>query len=156
MAVLLAALAWIGGTLLIVAIVLSPFIAVIAAKARRRHLRRTAPTPAQRISGGWQEFEDAVLDHGLAPPASPTRSEVAETVGGLKPLVLASVADRAVFAPEQVDPIEAEQVWRAVRDLTDGLSDGLTRRQRLAALISLRSFGGYSFAELFAGKGQSS
>lgn len=148
MEVLLAALAVVGVSVLVIGAILSPFLAVIAAKLRRRQLRHRAPTAAQRISGGWQEFEDAVIDYGLTPPASPTRSEVAHTVGGLQPLVLASVADRAVFAPEQAEDHEAVQVWTAVHELTTGLGAGRTRWERLRAAISLRSLGGYSLKEL--------
>ena len=149
MAALLAALSIIGGSLLVILILLSPFLAVIGAKARRRSLRQRAPTPAERISGGWQEFEDTVIDYGLEPPPSPTRSEVAETVGGMQPLVLASVADRAVFAPERADEAEAIQVWTAVRELNAGLGEGRTRWQRIKAAISLRSLGGYRVKGLF-------
>ncbi|TQL48485.1 transglutaminase superfamily protein [Homoserinimonas aerilata] len=150
LAILLAALVGLGVTLLVIAVLLSPFIAIVAAKLRRRHLRQRASSPAQRISGGWREFEDAIIDYGYTPPASPTRSEVAETVGGIQPLVLASVADRATFAPEQVREEEAIQVWTAVRELGAGLGEGRTRWQRLKALVSLRSLGGYSVKELFA------
>ena len=37
------------------AVVLAPFLTIIAAKARRRALRRKASTPIERISGGWRE-----------------------------------------------------------------------------------------------------
>jgi hypothetical protein len=76
------------------AIALSPFIVIVAAKLRRRRLRRRASTTIERISGGWQEFEDSVVDHGLSPPPAATRSEVAATAGGAGSRVLAAVADR--------------------------------------------------------------
>jgi hypothetical protein len=147
--VLVAVLQVVGWVLLGVAIVLAPFLAVAVAKLRRRMLRRRAPTAIQRISGGWQEFEDAVLDHGWEPPSSPTRSEVASTVGGVQALVLAAVADRAVFSPELPRDDEADQVWRAVGDLRESLNGGRTRWQRIRAAISLRSLGGYSVKRLF-------
>ena len=131
-----------------VAIVLAPFILVIAAKLRRRRIRRRAPGLIDRISGGWQEFEDAVLDHGLTPAPSSTRSEVAEVAGGTQALVLAAVADRAVFSPADPDEADAESVWRAVDELQDALDVGLTRWQRLRARVSLRSLGGYSVRTL--------
>ena len=49
-----------GWTILALAVVLSPFLAIVAAKHRRRVLRRRAPRAVDRMSGGWQEFEDAV------------------------------------------------------------------------------------------------
>ncbi|MES2093972.1 MAG: transglutaminase-like domain-containing protein [Actinomycetota bacterium] len=149
LAVLLTVLQVLGWVAVGAAVILAPFLAVVAAKVRRRMLRRRAPTALQRISGGWQEFEDAVVDHGFDPPASPTRTEVASTVGGVPALVLAAVADRAVFSPDEPRDGEADQVWRAVTDLRESMSDGRTRRQRIRAAISLRSLGGYSVKRLF-------
>ncbi len=147
--VLLIVLQVAGWVVLAAAIILAPFLAIVVAKLRRRMLRRRAPTAIQRISGGWQEFEDAVIDHGLEPPISPTRTEVASIVGGVQSLVLAAVADRAVFSPDQPGDEEADRVWRAVTDLRASMDDGRTRWQRIRAAISLRSLGGYSVKRLF-------
>jgi hypothetical protein len=147
--VLLAIAKGLGITVLVLAIILAPFALVIAAKLRRRRLRRRAPGVLQRISGGWQEFEDAVVDHGLSPAASSTRSEVAAIAGGVQSQVLAAVADRAIFAPDDPAEIDADSVWRAVDDLQASLDAGLSRWQRLRARISLRSLGGYSVSRLF-------
>ncbi|MDF2434710.1 MAG: hypothetical protein JWP44_4341, partial [Mucilaginibacter sp.] len=144
LAVVLAVLAVLGWVALGAAILLSPFAAIVVAKLRRRSLRRRAPTPILRISGGWQEFEDAALDHGYTPPESPTRTEVAAAVGGIQPLVLAAVADRAIFSPREPDAAEADTVWRAVTDLSASFREGRTRWERIRAAISLRSLGGYS------------
>jgi Transglutaminase-like superfamily. len=151
--VLLVVLQIAGWLALACAIVLAPFLTIMAAKWRRRTLRRRAPTPLERISGGWQEFEDAVVDHGFLPGASPTRSEVAQLVGGMRPLLLATVADRAVFAPETSRADDADQVWRSVRELRRELGRGLTRWQRIKARISVRSLGGYSVGSLFKRQG---
>lgn len=149
LAILFAVLRIAGWSILVLAIVLSPFIAIIAAKRRRRTLRRRAPRAVERVSGGWREFEDSVLDHGYPIPPSPTRTEVAAAVGGMQPLVLASVADRAVFSSGDPDDDEAEQVWRSVEELRASLGSGLTRWQRIKAMISVRSLGGYSVKSLF-------
>ncbi len=138
-----------GWTLLVVTVVLLPFTVVVLAKALRRGRRRRAATALDRVSGGWKEFEDAVLDHGYSPPPSPTRTEVAATVGGTRALVLASVADHAIFSPDVTDVEGAEKVWRAVDELRGALAESRTRRQRIKALISLRSLGGYSVKSLF-------
>lgn len=150
LAVLLAALTVIATIALIALVVLSPFLAILIAKLRRRHLRHRASSAAARVSGGWREFEDIVTDYGYTTPPSPTRSEVAEAVGGIRPLVLASVADRAVFAPEHVDDDEARQVWAAVRELEEGIASTRTRWERIRATVSLRSLAGYSVLELFS------
>lgn len=143
-----------GITLLIFAVLLAPFLLIVAAKVRRRRLRRSAPDVVQRIRGGWDEFADAVVDHGYAAPPSATRSELAAVAGGLPSRVLAAVADRAVFAPERADPADADRVWGAVADLRASLDLGLTRRQRIRALVSLRSFGAYSVRNLFRREGR--
>jgi hypothetical protein len=140
-----------GGVLLVAAIIAAPFLFVIAAKVRRRRLRRSAPETVQRIRGGWDEFADAVVDHGYSPPTAATRSELAAVVGTLPSRVLAAVADRAVFAPGEPQPSDADHVWDAVGELRSSLDAGLTRRQRLRALVSLRSLGGYSVRNLIKG-----
>ncbi len=139
---LLLAIARVVGLLLLIALVLAlPFILVVLAKVRRRGLRRTRGTPRERIVNAWEEYEDAVLDHGIDPGPSATRSEIASLVGGTQPHVLAAIADRAAFAPEEPNDSDAATVWRAVRELRAALDAPLTRRARLRALISLRSLG---------------
>jgi hypothetical protein len=151
LAAILAALR-IGGLVLGIAGVLTaPFLLIIAAKLRRRRLRRTAPDTLQRIRGGWDEFADTVVDHGYAPPSSATRSELASVVGTLPSRVLAAVADRAVFAPDEPEPEDADHVWDAVGELRAVLDGNVNRRGRIKALISLRSLGGYSVRNLIKG-----
>jgi hypothetical protein len=149
---LLAVLGITGWVLLGLLVVLSPFIVILVAKARRRRLRRGATNPLDRITGGWQEFEDSVVDHGFEPPPAATRSEVATTVGGTQPAVLAAVADRATFAPDVPDEAEGDLVWRSVRELVTSLGAGKSRWERLKASISLRSLGGYSFSNRLRGR----
>lgn len=132
----LTAIGWFGAVMLLC---LSPFLLILAAKAGRRRRRRRAATSLDRIRGGWSEFEDSVIDHGFIPSPAATRSEVAAIVGGPQPIVLAAVADRAVFAPSDPEHEEAERVWRSVRELTVALGAGLTRWQRLRARVSPRS-----------------
>lgn len=131
-----------GVSVLAIGVVLAPFLLVIGAKARRRHLRRTAPTTLARIRGGWDEFSDLVVDHGLAVPAAATRSETAAAVGTLPSRVLAAVVDRAVFAPGQPAEADADRVWTTVGELRSSLESGRSRRDRLRARISVRSLGG--------------
>ena len=153
-AALLAVARVVGIGVLVIAVLLAPFLVVIAAKARRRRLRRSAPGVVDRIRGGWDEFADSVVDHGYETPPAATRSELAAVAGGLPSRVLAAVADRAVFAPEHADPADADRVWDAVGELRASLDLGLTRRQRLRALISLRSLGAYSVRSLLRREGR--
>lgn len=140
-----------GLVLAIAGVLTAPFLFIIAAKLRRRRLRRTAPDTLQRIRGGWDEFADTVVDHGYAPPAAATRSELAAVVGTLPSRVLAAVADRAVFAPDDPEPADADHVWDAVGELRAVLDGNTNRRGRVKALISLRSLGGYSVRNLIKG-----
>lgn len=142
----------VGGLVIAVAAVLTaPFLFIILAKIRRRRLRRTAPDVLQRIRGGWEEFADTVVDHGYSPPAAATRSELAAVVGTLPSRVLAAVADRAVFAPDDPQPDDADHVWDAVGELRAVLDGNVNRRGRIKALVSLRSLGGYSVRNLIKG-----
>ena len=131
-------------TVLALAIIAAPFLLVIAAKLRRRSLRRRAKTVAGKITGGWSEFEDVIVDYGITPAAASTRSEVAAVVGGMPSRVLAAVADRAVFAPEDPAAADADRVWYIVNELTRALGAKRTPWQRFKARVSLRSLGSYS------------
>jgi transglutaminase-like putative cysteine protease len=141
LAIFLTVLKVTGWVVLVILLLLSPFIAIVAVKLRRRRKRRSASGAIEQITGGWQEYHDRVLDHGYQPPPAATRAELAETVGGMQPIVLAAVADRAVFSPDSPDDGEAELVWRSVHELTAALDEGKSRWERILARISLRSFG---------------
>ncbi|QEO13415.1 transglutaminase domain-containing protein [Agromyces intestinalis] len=126
-------------------LVVSPFAAVLIAKARRRRIRRSAADAVSRIEGAWEEFADTAVDHGYLLPPGGTRAEQAASVGGLLPLALASAVDRAVFAPSgEVADAQATEVWSAVDRLRAGLERDRARGERLRARVSLRSLGGYA------------
>lgn len=118
-----------------------PLIVIVARKAARRRRRRKAKQPVSRIQGGWNEFQDALVDYRVDVAPAATRAEVAAVAGGSKAAVLASVVDRATFAPEAAEPDQADAVWRTVDDLRAEIGRGSTRWQRFRARISLRSFG---------------
>jgi hypothetical protein len=143
-ALLLAVLAAVGWVVLGLALAALPFVTIMMAKARRRRLRARSPSDLERIRGGWREFADTAVDFGLEVPPTVTRTELAEAVGEPRSLLLASVVDRAVFSPDKPSDSEADEVWRAVAELRALLAGAHTRRQRLKALISLRSFGRYA------------
>ena len=130
-----------GWVLVAAGVIASPFLAIIASKLRRRRRRRRAATPLARISGGWNEYRDQVIDHGLTPPPTATRRELATTVGGSQTVLLAAIADRAMFSPRAPTDEEADKLWKAVGELSANLDKGATRWQRFKARISLRSLG---------------
>jgi hypothetical protein len=125
-------------------ILAAPLVAIVLAKWRRRRRRRLAPHPIDRIVGGWQDFVDSVTDHGVPVPPLATRTELAGAVGGVRALWLAGEVDRAVFAPDGATQIDPDGIWVSVRELQNSLRSGLTRRDRLRALLSVRSFGRYA------------
>lgn len=89
------------------------------------------------------EFHDAAVDHGVEIPASATRSEVAEVVGGSRSAVLARVADRATFAPAGPAAEDADRVWTAVTEMRRAFDARSTRWRRIVAAVSSRSLRGY-------------
>ncbi|WP_166870520.1 transglutaminase domain-containing protein [Salinibacterium sp. ZJ450] len=152
LAFLFAALRVAGVSLVLLAMIASPFLLVVAAKVQRRRRRQRAKDPVQNIRGGWQEFEDALLDHGYQLPASATRRELAAVAGGAQARVLAAVTDRAVFSPSTPAPDDTTRVWHAVHDLRAALGRGQTRWQRLKALLSARSLGSSRSRGRYSGK----
>jgi hypothetical protein len=129
----------VGSIAAVLLVLSSPFLVVIAAKVRRRTLRRKAPSPLAQITGSWHEFEDAVLDHGYVPPGAATRTELAAVVGSDDGVRVAVEVDRATYSGERSTRADAERIWTEVQLLTAALSVGRTRWQRLRALVSLRS-----------------
>lgn len=131
------------------ALLLSPFLAVVATKRWRRHTRRNGADPVSRIAGGWDEFVDTALDHGLNAPTALTRSELAahfangESAASTDGAALAARADRAVFANQRPDETDAAEFWRIVDSQRALLSAGAGSMQRLRAAVSLRSFARY-------------
>ncbi|TFC94680.1 hypothetical protein E3O65_15360 [Cryobacterium breve] len=144
LAFLFAAAAVAGWTLLGLGIVLSPFLLIIAAKARRRRLRRNRAAPLDRIRGGWREFSDAAVDYGIDVPVGATRTELAAMVPGAAPRIVATAVDRAVFSPERPGNAHADELWNALTELRRSLGAGKQRSVRLRALVSLRSLGRYA------------
>lgn len=142
--VLLAIANALGIALLVLSLIASPFLAIVAAKLRRRRIRRRAPTAEQRIEGGWREFADTAADYGLPVTTAGTRAEQAAAVGGLDALVLAGVVDRALYAPDAPAEGDDERVWAAVGDLRRRFAAEAGRRRTALAAISLGSLGGYA------------
>ncbi|MGV8911874.1 MAG: DUF3488 and transglutaminase-like domain-containing protein [Rhodoglobus sp.] len=145
----LAVLRTLGWSLLVLLVLAAPFALIIAAKVRRRHLRRRANSTLEQISGGWQEFQDSILDHGYTPPPSGTRTEVAAVVQAPAAYDLAVHADRAIFSGADPQSDEADAFWTNVTDLENQLHTGLSRWAQFKTKISLRSLGGYSVTSLF-------
>ncbi|MFJ6651276.1 transglutaminase domain-containing protein [Microbacterium sp. NPDC091313] len=129
-----------GIVLLVLAVLLGPFLAVIAAKAARRRSRRRSPEPALAIAGGWEEYVDAGVDAGRSAPRALTRPELAAAFATAEGARLAADADRAVFSRESLTADDAEAFWRIVEAERRGLTRERGLWRRIRAAVSLRSF----------------
>ncbi|WP_245570367.1 transglutaminase-like domain-containing protein [Microbacterium luticocti] len=123
-----------------VLLVVGPFGVILLAKVLRRRSRRQAPQPAERITGGWEEYVDAAVDHGLPAPGTQTRSEVAAGYATAHAAVLAAEADRAVFAASPPAADDAERFWAIVDQERRSLREALPLWRRALAAVSLTSF----------------
>jgi hypothetical protein len=132
-----------GWVLLIAGLIASPMLGVVAAKLRRRRRRRRAGDPTTRILGGWSELIDEARDFGLELPPAATRTELARALSRPQALVLARVADRAVYAPEEPTTAEADTVWLAADAVRASLGEGRSRRDRWRAAVSPASLRRY-------------
>ena len=123
-------------------VILLPLLLIIGAKSRRAARRRLRGSPAARIAGGWSEIVDRSTDLGFRGAPGSTRSEVGGALDGEyggSVATLARTADSAVFAPDPVDPREAEAFWTDVREELRRMDAGRSWWRRWRARVSLRS-----------------
>ncbi|PRY68106.1 transglutaminase superfamily protein [Glaciihabitans tibetensis] len=139
----------VGIGLLIAIVVATPFITILLAKAKRRFDRRRAVEPTTRIAGGWDEYLDSAVDHGLPAPEILTRSELADafaTARGSRDgsgVLLAELADAAVFGPIPPNEQGSDAFWQLVDSERALLGEGSSPWARARAALSLRSFSRY-------------
>jgi len=139
-----------ASVLLAVGLITSPFLSVLALKARRRARRRSAALPGDRVQGAWEEFADTATDHGYVLLASSTRREMARNVPQDRSVALAKLADRVQFAPGEPTEAQAEEAWRFVEQVREGLDAALTRGQRVRSRVTIRSLSHTRLARLLA------
>ena len=130
----------VGISLLVLLVILTPFLAIIGAKFQRRRERKRGRTATARIAGGWDEYVDATVDHGMRAPGSLTRTEFASLQGSAGGGTLATLADEAVFGPVPPAAADSDAFWALVDAERAALQRDATKRKRLRATISLRSF----------------
>ena len=130
-----------GIVVLGVVIVVSPFATVLVIKVLRRRSRRL-DDPTGSVVGGWDEYVDAAVDHGLPVPGSQTRTELARLYGANSsggPLRLAVLADRASFSGQPTDDQARAQYWEQVDSECGRFDEGRGFWAKLRARLSLRS-----------------
>ena len=126
-------------------VVAGPFVAIGAAKRRRRLRREHASEPVARFSGAWDELTDAATDLGqrLSPVA--TRRETAATLEAAYPDAgprpLAAGVDAAVFGAAATTEEAASAAWTEMDRVLASMRGGVGRWRRFLAFCSLRSFG---------------
>ncbi len=139
-----------ASALLIAGILASPFVAIAAFKARRQSRRRSARLLEDRIEGAWEEFVDMARDHGFILTDSLTRREMAKRIPQERSVALAKLIDRAQFAPGEPTQAQADEAWRSVEQIREGLDAPLSRWQRLRSHLSLLSVAGTTVGRLMS------
>jgi hypothetical protein len=117
--------------------------AVLGIKALRRHRRRTVGTVVARIGAGWQEIVDRARDLGVRVPTGGTRKDDVRCLGphgGQAAGRLAYEVDLVVFGAGDPQNRMAADFWARVDDVRRSMGSGLSRRRRITAALSLRSF----------------
>jgi hypothetical protein len=138
-----AALRWGGTGLGIIALLLAPAALAAFARSRRRRARRSAARGADRISGGWSELVDLIVDHGAIVPVGATRREEAAALGQRFPAEtiapLAVRADHAVFGAGEPSEAEIAAYWADVESASSRVRGAVGWRRRLGARYFARS-----------------
>ncbi|WP_378146051.1 transglutaminase family protein [Cnuibacter sp. UC19_7] len=140
--------AWTGLSLAVLAVLLAPFLAVVAAKRVRRSRRRRRGGPRDRAAGAWSEIRDAGVDARVLTRREPssraaTRSETAAELGSPGALDVAALVDRAQFAPDLPATDDLDRIWAQVDEERRRIVRTGGRWPRLRAAISLRSLRTY-------------
>lgn len=124
-------------------LLVAPLTVVVVLKGRRRRRRLQAPDAAARVSGGWYEVTDAVVDLGANVPVGATRFETAvglqDDYGGPRMLAVAQRADRVVFGAGEPTAAEVERFWAEVDALLGEVRSGAGWWRRWRARFSVRS-----------------
>lgn len=128
-----------GGTL----VISSPFLTILALKARRTARRRKAPEVRAAVAGGWLDIVDRARDLGHRLDLADTRREAAQRLQTTYPKVAvlpaATQIDAAIYGPGQLAPVAATEVWKQVDAVKQGMFAQVNWRRRVAAALSLRS-----------------
>ncbi len=124
-------------------LVASPFLLILAWKARRATKRRTAVEAADRVAGAWDEIVDRARDMGYSAALSRTRREAATHLQDAYPDVgiaaIATHVDAGVFGPTHPPEEMVEAVWQEAGSVKAALMAQLPWFKRPLAALSLRS-----------------
>ena len=132
-------------SLVALAILFGPFIAIVVIKSRRRTQRRTLGDGRQRSRAAWQEYLDASAEGGHSLSKSDTRLETAEMIGGPELLVFATGCDRASYSPLEPSQAEIDRLWDESDSLRESLFRSLNAAERLRARVSPLTLPAYHY-----------
>ena len=125
--------------LLIIGLISSPLLIIGLIKHRRRKRRRYAATSQEQVMGAWDEARDLLVDSGQTYDPSKTRAEFANQSQRATVSILATQADRAQFAAEEVPAIESEEAWEALSILEQEIAAQSRLRKKISTRFSLNS-----------------
>lgn len=147
-----------GAALLVLCLAAAALAADVISRNRRRDRNRGGPS--RRAAGAWQEVVDLLTRAGAPLTAAMTIEQVALAAREADPATLggrvlragsgtisdlARTAVRAVFAPEPVEPQEADEAWRLVRrlrsEIRSAAGPAALVRRRIPALLTVRRRG---------------
>ena len=112
------------------------------AKAGFRTSRRIRHEPRRVAAACREELASFLVDQRIEVPRSATLAELGELVRhefGIDPRAFVAAATAARFAPAAIAEEGAHAARRELRALLDAARRCLTRRERLAGLLSVRS-----------------
>jgi hypothetical protein len=121
-------------------------LAVPWRKRRRRQRRRRAADPRRRITGAWDEVLDRVEELtrtdtrtlSTERAATLTVESFGPDVGG-RVAVLGGLADRALYAADDLSPAEADRAWDQEAEIVSRLLDSLPNAERWQARLDRRT-----------------
>lgn len=130
---------YVVGGLLALLLLTAPLWLALVWKALRRRRRRSGGDAEDQIASGWDEFVDRCVDRGFVRPATDTRSEFAASTGSDQAVVLARLADQAVFGDADPQPAHSTQFWELLDTEVSNQTKRLSRWQRVKARFTWRS-----------------
>jgi Transglutaminase-like superfamily/TgpA N-terminal domain len=136
---------WVYGLAAAPVLPLAYLLAVLILPVLRRRRRRTAPTPAARIAGAWEQTVETLRTVGLPAATALTKHEVAgfggDRVSGadrhLRPL--ADLVNRAEYAENPPAQDAAEAAWRHTDQFARMVADAVGPMRRIARRLHPRS-----------------
>jgi hypothetical protein len=137
-----------GGTdrsrpvLLLLACLAAAVGAIVLTKIGFRLTRSARRDPRRVAAAGRQELASFLLDQGVEAPRSATIGELGEIVRrefGIDPEAFVVAATAARFGPPEDAPAAAATARRELRTLLELARRGLTWRERVRGVVSLRS-----------------